>query len=184
MHLFDAFAIISLLFFPFSSIAAPTKTELAQLHNNEVFNTTNIASAQWGHCVPGELYCYNEIVYDMSTSYILVPFTFLRPLRFNIPSNPTTAEIRLDYPATELDRQYCRDEWGAGCYRCEVGDCECTYTCRHAYFMCKNDNDWYELAGKCIRRDGPSGVGVGVLGGCVINGRRSVRRGRWNDEDR
>ena len=122
MHLFKALVLSILLQLSYLSFAVLTEIEPTELTKDEAYNTTAIASGQWGYCTPGQLYCYNEIVYDLSMA--LTPFSiFLTALTSltSLPTIPFTANFRQEYPGTELDRQYCRDEGGApGCFMCNV----------------------------------------------------------------
>jgi len=60
------------------SLAAPVDdtSDMAD-YTTPPMNISSLAigasAGEWGHCTPGELYCFDEIIYDMRTYILLFP---------------------------------------------------------------------------------------------------------------
>ncbi|KAH5267969.1 hypothetical protein HBI24_136330 [Parastagonospora nodorum] len=74
-----------------------------------------------GRCNLGQLYCFNQIVYD------------------------------LNYSIDDLTHQFCRDNPGmVGCSDCDLDGYKCLDKCLNAVFMCKDGIDQYKYQKSCM----------------------------------
>jgi hypothetical protein len=62
MHIFNTAVYLTVMFLISLSLAAPTDEYVEPIDDKVTYNVTASASASWGHCTPGQLYCFNEII--------------------------------------------------------------------------------------------------------------------------